>query len=75
MAQDEVLLFKNSSSPALPQGQFIGTATQIESDICDFDGDDVLQITTTPGSRKYINRKDIHRKYQLPTQWGAEQLI
>ena len=69
MAQDEVLLFKNSSSPTLPQGQFIGTATQIESDICDFDGDDVLQITTTPGSRKYINRKDILGNTNV-TLWG-----
>lgn len=59
MAKDEVILFKNSSNPVYPESVHLGNAQQIISAVCDFDGDDVLLISTTPGSRKYTNRKDI----------------
>jgi secreted PhoX family phosphatase len=61
MLKDEVLLFKNSASPGFPLNDYLGGAAQIKSAVCDFDvdGDDVILITTTPGGRKYINRKDI----------------
>ncbi len=66
---DEVLLFKNVESPASPQVEYIGNAEQILSPVSDFDGDDVILITTTPGSRKYTNRKDI-LGYTPASGWG-----
>lgn len=69
MEIDEVILFKNSTSPSQPDSNSLGDAIQIESAICDFDGNDVVLITTTPGSKKYKNRKDIIG-YTPLSQWG-----
>ncbi len=52
LTKDEVLLFKNSANPAQPNSNFIGDANQIESNVCDFNGDDMILITRTPGRWK-----------------------
>lgn len=70
MLKDEVLLFKNKEMPDFPLEIFIrDDIVTIESAVCDFDGDDVILITTTPGNRKYINRKDILGN-TTATNWG-----
>ncbi len=74
MMKDEVLLYKNSPSPVAPLADYMGNANQIESLVCDFDGNDVILITTTPGSRKYINRKDILGN-TTPVQWGQNTTL
>jgi len=60
MATDEVLLYKNSALPTEPNAANMGTATQIEaSSVIDFDGDDVILISSTNDVTCYANREDI----------------
>ncbi len=42
MSKDEVLLLKNKASPAQPPSISIGDAVQIESEVCNFIGEDVI---------------------------------
>lgn len=70
MAAGEVRLFKNRENPDLPQSGYLGDAIQKQSGVCNFDGDDLILISTTPGKRKYINRKDILGLVSAGT-WGA----
>ncbi|MDN3642825.1 DUF839 domain-containing protein [Lutimonas halocynthiae] len=75
MMKDEVLLYKNKEMPDFPLDIYIRDEIDpIESAVCDFDGDDVILITTTPGSRKYINRKDILGN-TTATQWGKNNSL
>jgi len=72
--KDEVILLKNSESPASPLASQIGNADQIISSVADFDGNDVILITTTPGTRKYTNRKDIIGNITA-TEWGQNNSL
>jgi len=53
-----VILFKNSQA-SLPNSVNLGQVQQIETSVCDFDGDDLILISTTPGAICYDNRTDI----------------
>jgi len=59
MATNDVLLFRPNSVPAKPSSTNIGTATQISTDVCGFDGDDVILISTTNDGTCYGHREDI----------------
>lgn len=74
MEAGEVLLFKNRTTPEFPQNNHLGNAEQIQSDVCNFDGDDMVLITTTPGTRKYNNRKDILGSVPA-INWGANKVL
>ena len=58
MDRDEVLLFKNQNA-TMPNSSNMGSASQIESDICDFEGDDILLISTSAGELSHSNRLDL----------------
>ncbi len=55
---DAVILFKNTGA-SLPINENLGNANQIETAVCDFDGDDVILISSTPGNISHTNRRDI----------------
>jgi len=59
MEVGEVILFKNSNTPATPNAANLGLANQFISPVCNFDGDDVLLISSTAGNLSYKNRRDI----------------
>ena len=74
MAIDEVLLFKNLASPSNPSIGNLGSATQIDasaSGVCNFDGNDVILISTSNDVNSYGNRQDIIGT--VPgTPWGTD---
>ena len=72
MAIDEVLLFKNVATPAVPNAANIGTAIQIQTTVCDFDGDDVILISSTNDLTCYANRQDIVGTVP-ESEWGKER--
>jgi len=59
MAIDEVLLFKKVAIPVTPSGGNIGGATQIETPVCDFTGNDAIIISLTDDGTSYGNRQDM----------------
>jgi hypothetical protein len=71
MGVDEVLLFR-SGSATIPSAGNIGEATQIISPVCDFDGDDVIIISTTNDANCYANRQDIIGYATAVTTWGRD---
>jgi hypothetical protein len=72
MDPGEVLLLKNSENPALPLVQNLGDAIQVASSVADFDDNDVILITSSPGDYGYNNRRDIMGNIQAQP-WGAGQ--
>ncbi|MGB5322772.1 hypothetical protein, partial [Lutimonas sp.] len=71
------LLFKNGV-PALPSSWNIGTALQIDSPVCTFDGDDVILISTSNDASCYNLRVDIMGNIssgptESPDPWGINQ--
>ncbi len=70
MEIDEVLLFKNKETPGMPEASYLGEADQILSAVCDFEVDDVVLITSSPGNLKYNNRRDILGTTSPVTTWG-----
>ena len=71
MGVDEVLLFR-SGSATIPSAGNIGGATQIISPVCNFDGDDVILISTTNDATCYANRQDIIGYATAVTTWGRD---
>jgi len=73
MFAGDVILFKNADA-SLPNSGHLGQALQIETSVCDFDGDDLILISTTPGSICYENRKD--RLGENPVRnWGTNRVL
>ena len=66
MVADEVLLFKKSLA-SLPSS--LGTATQIATNVCNFDGNDVILISKSDDITSYANRQDIIGSVPV-TAWG-----
>jgi len=71
MAIDEVLLFRNANASTPGTGN-IGSSTQIVTTVCNFDGDDVILISSTNDILCYANRQDIIGTVPS-TVWGNER--
>ncbi len=74
LAIGETVLFRNPSA-AVPGSGNIGSATQIESPVCTFNGDDVILITTADDDSAYTFRVDIMGNISpnagsSPDPWG-----
>ena len=67
MAIGEVLLFKNAGA-SLPTVGNLGSASQIITSVCNFDGDDIILISATNDNTCYVNRQDIIGN---STNWGV----
>ena len=72
---DETILFKNASS-SLPSVGNIGNATQIDSPVCIFDGDDVILISISNASNSYNQRVELMGNISpgsstSPAAWGT----
>lgn len=74
LAVNEVVLFKNKEKPAVPENSHLGGSRQIVSAVCNFDGDDVILISSTPRNRKFNNRRDILGKIPLQ-EWGENKVL
>lgn len=74
MEIDEVLLFKNEGA-LIPETGHLGVDTPLVSDVCNFDGDDLLIITSTPGNLKYNNRRDLLGTISPNTTWGQDKVL
>jgi hypothetical protein len=72
MANGEVLLFKNVLLPAVPSAANLGSATQIVSSVCNFDGNDVILISTSVDVTCYANRQDIIGDIGV-SAWGPDR--
>ncbi|GAG98756.1 unnamed protein product, partial [marine sediment metagenome] len=59
---------------SLPNSSNLGSAPQIETSVCDFDGDDIILISTTPGSISYKNRTDMLGENPIQN-WGTDQFL
>ncbi|MGB5264543.1 MAG: alkaline phosphatase PhoX, partial [Lutimonas sp.] len=74
MEIDEVILLKNSEAPPMPISTHIANVRQFQTDVCDFDGNDVLVLTSSPGSLRYANRRDVIGELD-GSNWGANRSI
>lgn len=74
MDPGEVLLLKNSSIPAFPLAQNIGNADQTISSVAEFDDNDVIIITSSPGIFGYKNRRDILGNIDAQA-WGENMTL
>lgn len=75
LAAGETILFKNSIA-ALPLSGNLGSAVQINSEVCNFDGDDVILISTSNGADCYDLRVDLMgnisaNEDESPDPWGS----
>ena len=75
LAVGETVLFRNPAA-SLPAAANIGTATQVISDVCSFNGDDVILISTTNDDTSYDFRVDIMGNISSgpgvsPDPWGV----
>ena len=68
-----VILFKNSAA-SLPNSANLGQVVQIETSVCDFDGEDIILISTTPGAICYNNRTDIIGENPIQN-WGKNRSL
>ena len=71
----ETILFKNAAA-TVPSAGNIGPATVLETNVCDFDGDDVLLIATANDNTAYNLRVDIMGNISpgpgiSPEPWGT----
>ena len=66
---DDVILFDNGA--ALPLSANLGSVPIITTPVCNFDGDDVILISTTNDATCYGNRQDVVGDVPAQT-WGAE---
>ena len=71
MANGEVLLFRNAAA-TVPSAANLGSATQIITSVCNFDGDDVVLISTTNDTTSYANRQDIIGDIDV-SSWGPDR--
>jgi hypothetical protein len=74
MEAGEVILLKNKESPDFPRLANLGNAYQFQSDVCEYDGNDVILITSSPGLYRYKNRHDILGKLD-GSSWGQNTSI
>ena len=76
MAPGEVRVFRNSSA-TLPSAGNLGSGIITDSNVCLFDGDDVILISTTITNTCYDNRIDIMGIVEpstgIPPVWGADK--
>ena len=66
---DEVILFDNSAS--LPTTPNLGNVTIISTPVCNFDGNDVILISSTIDTACYSNRQDIVGDVPV-SSWGTD---
>ncbi len=75
LAVGETVLFRNAAA-SLPSPVNIGSATQVLSNVCSFDGDDLILISTTNDGSSYDSRVDIIGNISSgpgvsPDPWGV----
>ena len=58
LSPGEVALFKKTGA-SLPTSGNLGSVSTTTTDVCDFDGDDILVITTTNDANAYNSRIDV----------------
>ncbi len=71
----QTILFRNAVA-ALPVSGNIGNASQVNSNVCTFDGDDVILISTSNASNSYDQRVEIMGNISpnastSPEAWGT----
>ena len=67
----EVLLFRNAAA-TVPGAANLGSATQIISSVCNFDGNDIILISTSDDATCYANRQDIIGDVSV-SAWGPDR--
>lgn len=75
IAPGEVILFKRPSA-AIPFSLNLGSSHVITSQVCDFDGDDVILISSTNGSNSFNDKVDIIGVVAAsgaPPIWGQDK--
>jgi hypothetical protein len=73
MGPGDVLLFKNTGA-SLPTAGNLGSALQIVTTVCDFESDDLILISSTPGEICYDNRRDILGDDPIQN-WGSNRSL
>ncbi|MCA0933333.1 PhoX family protein [Lutimonas saemankumensis] len=74
METNEVLLFKNEGA-LVPEITHLGVDDPIVSAVCDFDGDDLIFISSTPGNLNYNNRRDLLGTMAPNSKWGQNKVF